>query len=147
MHAKQNTEPLLIFNFFSIDFVYIHYRTEKQNLRTPDRYRTVNFFKKKLINEIRWWMSMPIHRKLESVIDWLSIILRSARDYFFRMETSPLAVKGCTNLGLCSAHISFEHRGILNSATSVVTRGPGFWRNHPKHRHIKSAESPEAPPH
>ena len=147
MHAKQNTEPLLIFNFFFYRFHLHTLSDRKAKLKNTRQVSNSQFFFKNWSTKLGDECQCQSIVNWSQLIDWLLIILLSARNYFFRMETSPFAVKGCTNLGLCSAHISFEHRGILNSATSVVTRATGFWRNHPKDRRIKSAESPEAPPH
>lgn len=148
MHAKQNTEPLLIFNFFFYRFHLHTLSDRKAKLKNTRQVSNSQFFFK-LINKIRWWMSMPIHRKLKSV-DWLidyqlfcvpletiSFVWRRHHWLWRAAQIKAFAQRIC----------SFEHRGILNSATSVVTRGPGVWRNHPKDRRIKSTESPEAPPH
>jgi hypothetical protein len=47
------------------------------------------------------------------LIDWLFTVLRPAQEYFTYMETSPMPVKGCTNLGLCLALRAFEQGGIF----------------------------------
>jgi hypothetical protein len=45
--------------------------------------------------------------------DRLYIVLRPAQEFFTYMETSPLPVKGCKNLGLCSVLRVFEQGGIF----------------------------------
>jgi hypothetical protein len=51
----------------------------------------------------------------EGLFVCLSVVLCPAQEFFtyMYMETSPLLVKGLQNLGLCSAVMTFEQRGIF----------------------------------